>query len=668
MFEDLRNFEFPQLNTGTFADFGGSFPMSKSVVNRINEYSTDLFALYPIESSGNSKIEIEIEDFKTDLLSLFHTNKEEYTVFFSSNTSAAIRFLGFAFPWDQGSRFIYHIDAHNSILGIRKITAKRNGEVNAVGSFPKSTGNNHSLFAFSPQSNFNGKKYPLDWIEQFQNLNPGKSHVLIDCAAYSPTCDLDLSKHKPEFIVISLLKMFGSNGGALIVKNTALDLIKEVPSIPYDPMSIVGAYAGLRVRKSFENALGTETISQHVYNLASTLFTKLKSMKHYNGAPLVRLYPDEFKGIEEQGGTIAFNLFDSKNNPISHDSIFTVATADSIFLRFGVHCNPGATYTNLGWAPNKIELATRKHEAACSLTASIIDNIHVGTIRVSFGYISNMRDVDKIASFFESHFIEKEPKEMPIPSSFELDKVFIHPIKGCQGVEITSDTYRFVRTGLIYDENWGIADELSTFLDRNRCPLLATLRIEINDNLMTITSLDGRSLTISLHDRPKGTKFTSSTVCHEKINGAIYDQHVNQWFTDVLGQKAVLVRLDATEMKPFRCFFTSSLESVGCTNVEQLRPHFIFKSNEPFEEDVWAQHVQTATLGDDLRFDVSGKLLLRTEAMIDCETGKETSPLLHSICLLHGGCAKPTFGIELVAQFVPSRKNPKELKLNSVLK
>lgn len=667
MFEDLRNFQFPQMNLGTFADFGGSFPISQSSISRINAYSNDILSHYKL--SGNiSKNEQEVNEFKQKLLELFHTDESSYSIFFTSNCSAALKSLGFAFPWSKNSKFIYHIDNHNSVLGLRGIVAKRGGSVNAVGSFPKMDldENSHSLFVFAPQSNFNGKKYPLNWIEKFHCLNKEKAHVLIDCSAYVPSCDLNLNNYKADFVVFSLLKMFGVNGGALIIKNDVINILDNLNGLSFDEMSILGAYRGLKVRQSFENSLGCVTISQHVYELAKELFNRLKEMKHYNGKNLVKLYPEEFNSIEEQGGTIAFNIFNSNGNPIPHDSIFTIACADSVFMRFGVHCNPGATYTALGWKPVDIEISTKKHEAACSLTASIINGIHVGCIRVSFGYVSNMRDVENLVSFFESHFVEKEPQKLIQPESFELEKAYIHPIKGCQGIEITTETYKFVRTGLIYDENWGIADEISTFLDRNSCPLLATLSIQIIDKSLVVKSIDGKTLTISLYDRPKGTKFTSSTVCHEKINGEIYDKRVNDWFSDVLGQKSVLVRLDATEMKPYRCYFTSSLEAVGCSNVEQLRPHFIFKSNIPFIEDSWVPKSKVK-LGDDLVFEVSRQLPITKESMIDCLTGKETSNLLHSICLLHKNCSKPSFGIELIANFVPSKKNPKELHLHSLI-
>lgn len=683
MFEELRSQEFFQLNSGAFVDFGGSFPICQSSVSRIEEYANDLYSNYPSPSSPTPSIDLEIDAFRNDLLKLFNTDSSKYTIFFSENTSAVLRDLGHSFPWGNDHKFFYHIDNHNSVLGLRHIVSKFKGENGAVFDVPDSTGESHSLFAYSPQSNFNGRKYPLDWISKFQSLKPGFSHVLIDCAAYAPTCDLDLSEYSPDFVAFSLLKMFGVSGGALLVRNDAFEYLNNLEEHAFDKMLISAAYSGFKVRSSFIKALGNETVSEHVYSLASYLHESLKQLKHYNGNPLVQLYPPKFGPITEQGGTIAFNLFDSKGCGIPHDSIFTVACANNIFVRFGVHCNPGATYTALKWDPKEIENATKKHEAACSLTASMIGGRFVGSIRVSFGYISTKKDAETIVDFLQLHFLEKEVtnsniSENDLKDGFKLVEAYIHPIKGCRGVRITSDVYRLTRSGLHCDECWGVADEMSTFLDRRRCPKLSTLQISIENENLVIKAPDDQTLTISIRNRPRGTDFTSSTVCHEKINGKIYDHKVNDWFTNVLGQKAVLVNFELPEMKPFRAFFTASLEAVGIhlnqedkTNLnlklEQLKPHFIFESQKPFAEDQLNFTDVVLKSTQDLEFHVNRLLPMTTESMIDPQNGEENIEPLHSICLIHGNRPKPEFGLELSAKFVPSRKNPKELKMNALL-
>ena len=69
-------------------------------------------------------------------------------------------------------------------------------------------------------SNFNGRKYPLSWIQMLQS----SSHlVLLDAASFVSTNTLDLSSVKPDFVVISFYKMFGypTGLGALLIKNSS---------------------------------------------------------------------------------------------------------------------------------------------------------------------------------------------------------------------------------------------------------------------------------------------------------------------------------------------------------------------------------------------------------------------------------------------------------------
>ena len=59
--------------------------------------------------------------------------------------------------------------------------------------------NSINLLAFPAESNFSGKKWPLDWISRFHNKSIwGKNSsflILLDAAAYVPTNPLNLSKH-----------------------------------------------------------------------------------------------------------------------------------------------------------------------------------------------------------------------------------------------------------------------------------------------------------------------------------------------------------------------------------------------------------------------------------------------------------------------------------------
>jgi uncharacterized protein YcbX len=332
-----------------------------------------------------------------------------------------------------------------------------------------------------------------------------------------------------------------------------------------------------------------------------------------------------------------------------------------------VHCNPGGTYLALGWQPDEIEKATEDHEAACSLTASVIDGRHVGSIRVSFGYANVREEVATLLAFFDRCFVERPRAPTSPTPGYNLAQIIVHPIRGCRGVAVCKDPYPMTKGGLMFDEGWGIADELSRFLDRRRWPALMTLGIAIDDAVttMTVTAPDGRSISISLVDSPNGTKMQSSTACREKIAGEVYGQEVNSWFSSVLGQKLSLVRIEVKHMRPFRCVFRASLEAIGSPDIEQLRPHLVFDSRVQFSED--ALEASLRKLGPDLVY-AAERLEITTEALIDGE-GNESIEPLRSICALHpmpGG--RIVFGLSLAPDFLWSSNTKLQLSLGATLK
>ena len=84
------------------------------------------------------------------------------------------------------------------------------------------------LNCFTAMSNFNGRKYPLSWIKELQSASES-NFVLLDAASYVSTNNLDLSRVKPDFVVMSFYKMFGypTGLGALLVRNTSSGILEK---------------------------------------------------------------------------------------------------------------------------------------------------------------------------------------------------------------------------------------------------------------------------------------------------------------------------------------------------------------------------------------------------------------------------------------------------------
>ena len=147
--------------------------------------------------------------------------------------------------------FLYLGDNHTSVVGMRGVTARRGAQFcciqpDKVDAFlyslqrysvkslpvqpavtPLSRGQPHcvinSLFVYPAPSNFSGRRYPLEWADMVRCESGCKFgthpdcecrtrphwYVLLDAAALLTTTTLDLSRHKPDFVVLSFYKMFG---------------------------------------------------------------------------------------------------------------------------------------------------------------------------------------------------------------------------------------------------------------------------------------------------------------------------------------------------------------------------------------------------------------------------------------------------------------------------
>ena len=71
------------------------------------------------------------------------------------------------------------------------------------------------------QSNFSGVQHPLEWTQQ---AHAHGWDVLLDAAAFVPTNRLDLGRWHPDFVALSVYKMFGwpTGVGCLLARREAL--------------------------------------------------------------------------------------------------------------------------------------------------------------------------------------------------------------------------------------------------------------------------------------------------------------------------------------------------------------------------------------------------------------------------------------------------------------
>ncbi|XP_021738426.1 molybdenum cofactor sulfurase-like isoform X1 [Chenopodium quinoa] len=273
--DEIRATEFKRLgDTDTvYLDHAGATLYSELQMEAIFKDLTSNVYGNPHSQSDSSLATSEIiKECRQQVLDYCNASAKEYKCIFTSGATAALKMVGEAFPWSNQSHFMYTMENHNSVIGIREYALRQGAIAVAVDveefvdqdtsstdqkSLFKvaqhdiqrrnanrcikedSPGTAHHLFAFPSECNFSGMRFNLDLIralkEQSENtlkdttLIKGRWLVLIDAAKGCATEPPDLSIYPADFVVLSFYKIFGypTGLGALIVQNEAAKLLKK---------------------------------------------------------------------------------------------------------------------------------------------------------------------------------------------------------------------------------------------------------------------------------------------------------------------------------------------------------------------------------------------------------------------------------------------------------
>lgn len=440
-FRDLRAREFRRLDDEgqAYLDYTGSGLYAESQL-RAHEHLLERRVLgNPHSENPASQAATRlVEETRRKVLDFFGADPSEYVAVFTANASAALKLVGEAFPFGDGSRFTLPADNHNSVHGIRLYAEAAGAEVEylplrgdlrlASPDVPAG-GEGPSLFAFPGQSNFSGVRHPLSLVD---DARAAGYRVLLDAAAFAPTNVLDLSAVRPDYAAVAFYKMFGypTGVGALLARKEALAELRRpwfaggtvefvsvqsrVHRLRTDAeafedgtpnfLGIAAVAAGL----DFLSEVGMERVHARVKSLTGRLLEILAGARHPGGAPAVRIYgPREGR---DRGATVAFNLLDPEGRVIPFGEVERRASERGIALRGGCFCNPGAAEVALEMPPERT-LACLEEQArgAFSLRklADCLDGTAVGAMRASLGIATTEEDLDRLALFLSEFLRER---------------------------------------------------------------------------------------------------------------------------------------------------------------------------------------------------------------------------------------------------------------------
>ncbi|XP_029691302.1 molybdenum cofactor sulfurase isoform X3 [Takifugu rubripes] len=650
--EDMIEQEFSRTKGMTYLDHAAATLYPESL---LRDYCQDISRnVYGNPHSRNPSSRLThdtLERVRYRILQHFNTTPEEYSVIFTSGSTAALKVVAESFPWrapsdrEAGSYFSYLTDNHTSVVGIRGKTFSQGVVTLPVSpqaledrAKDKAQGDDDicqtpHLFCYPAQSNFSGWKYPLNYVTGIQGRclypacdHPGRWFVLLDAASHISCSPLDLHNCPADFVPISFYKLFGfpTGLGALLVHNNAASMLKKA----YFGGGTAAAYLSgedyyihaTNISDRFEDGTvafldiiainhafdalyritgGMHCIQQHTFGLARYTYMLLSSLCHGNKRPVAQMYTQgQFESPSTQGAILNFNLVDSHGQIIGYSKVERMASLYNIHLRTGCFCNTGACQYFLGITDQQMK-----------------------------------RNV----------------------------QVYNWPVGP---------------HGLLYDRCWMVVNRNGVCLSQKREPSLCLVQPQVhlssNKLLLQAPGMDTISVplknTSDMRSRYKGCQ---SKVCGDRVEAVDCGDEAASWFSDFLGQPCRLISQNPnfsrdTKKKSIEGATTPSLSlvneaqylminsasvqliqelmssrqenSMGDQQLDtknitsRFRTNFIIAGVEAFEEDNWSHLVIGNT-----RFVVTGHCGRCHMVGVDQETGAKTKEPLLSLSTYRTG-------------------------------
>ncbi|MEP7288223.1 MAG: aminotransferase class V-fold PLP-dependent enzyme [Chloroflexota bacterium] len=444
--DDLRANDYERLDKRghTYLDYtGGGIYASSQLREHMELLQSDVYG-NPHSSNPTSQAVTKLDEHARQyVLEYFNASPDEYEVIFTLNASGALKLVGESYPFNAGNLYALTFDNHNSVNGIREYAKSKGAEVvyipvvppdlrvdeaklYAVLDNPGSAG--HNLFAYPAQSNFSGVQHPLEWIAYAQARG---WDVLVDFAAYAPTNVVDLGRWHPDFVCLSFYKIFGypTGIGCLIARKSAVAKLQR-PWFAGGTITVASVQAGTHTlhegEASFEDGtinylnipaveiglrhicmVGMDVIHQRVVSLAGWLIDNLLTLRHSNGAPLIRLYGPT--SMDRRGSTITINFYDPHGKLLEFRHVEAEANQELISLRTGCFCNPGAGEAAEGFTKEEILSFLAYHERMTFeefIEVAAMNGRNAGALRVSLGLVSNFHDTYRFMAFAE-RFVDR---------------------------------------------------------------------------------------------------------------------------------------------------------------------------------------------------------------------------------------------------------------------
>jgi len=267
-------------------------------------------------------------------------------------------------------------------------------------------------------------------------------------------------------------------------------------------------------------------------------------------------------------------------------------------------------------------------------------------------------------------------------SNYNLTQINIYPIKSLGGISLQSATVE--ERGLQYDRRWMLVDEQNKFITQRLHPKMALLKVEINNDLLTIKHKQNKLSPLTIPLLPYDDEEINVQIWKDNVTALKYSHDANDWFTEAIDFKCQLVYMpDSTKRKvdpkyaknkmvsfadgyPFLIIGEESLNDLNERLEEPLpmtrfRTNFVFGGGKPFDEDNW----KTIKIGN-MVFHSTKSCSRCVITTINQNTGITGKEPLKTLATFRQKDNKVMFGMNLIADGFGKVTVGDEIKINGI--
>jgi len=156
--DELRAADFKRLEGMVYLDHAGATLYSEAQMADVaKDLMSNVYGNPHSQSDSSMATSDLVTSMRHQVLKYFSASPRDYKCIFTSGATAALKLVGECFPWSRDSCYMYTMENHNSVLGIREYALSKGATVSAVDIEevvdPSNNQGSDSLFKISKHSN-----------------------------------------------------------------------------------------------------------------------------------------------------------------------------------------------------------------------------------------------------------------------------------------------------------------------------------------------------------------------------------------------------------------------------------------------------------------------------------------------------------------------------------